>query len=90
MDRFAVGSTYSPSADWFTVHIDTRRDLLAQTVVEVRAVVAAANRDYPDQYLSDTEAKTEEEGRLQRERQRRLDADQAVIDEAMRRQPDER
>lgn len=86
-DRGPHAFTHIPSADWFTVQFDARRDLLAPTVVEVRAAVAAANRDYPDQYVSDAQARSEAEDRLDQEREWRLHADQAVIDEGMRRPP---
>jgi hypothetical protein len=66
------------------VQFDTDRDLLAKTVREVRAAVATANRDYPDRYLADAEARAEGSSASERERQQRLDADRAVIDEAMR------
>ena len=87
--RGVIGSIYGSSGDSFTVQFDVPRDRLAQTVVEVRAAVAAANRDYPDQYLAEAESAAEKTFQLQADRQTRLDADQAVIDEAMRRPLDE-
>lgn len=87
--RGVIGSTYSPSVDWFDVQFDTPRDLLAQTVKEVRSAVAAADRDYPDQYLAEAMAASAAASRLETDRHRRLDAEQAVIDTALRRQPDE-
>jgi hypothetical protein len=88
-DRGVIASTYSSSGDSFTVQFDVSRARLAQTVVEVRAAVAAANRDYPDQYLAEAESAADKTSQLQADRQARLDADQAVIDEAMRSPLDE-
>jgi hypothetical protein len=71
------------------VQFDAPRDRLAQTVVEVRAAMAAANRDYPDQYLIEAEAAAQRNAQVEADRQARLDADKAVIDDAMRRPLDE-
>jgi hypothetical protein len=76
--------------DWFTLQFDTDRALLPQTIGEIRAAVAAANQDYPDQYLVDAQEAAERTSQLEADRQRRRNADQAVIDEAMRVPVDER
>jgi len=87
--RGVIGSSYNPSVDTFTVQFNAPRDGMAETVIEVRAAVAAANRDYPDQYLVDAQAAAERKSQIGADRQARVDADKAVIDEAMRRPLDE-
>jgi hypothetical protein len=56
------------------VQFDAPRDRLAQTVVDVRVAVAAANRDYPDQYLIEAEAAAHRKAQLEADRQARFDA----------------
>jgi hypothetical protein len=81
--RGVIGSDQIPAEDAFTVQFDVARDRLAETVVEVRAAVAAANRDYPDRYLVEAEAAKERKAQVEADAQSRIHADRAVIDEAM-------